>query len=204
MSLLGNLLDGSKRISDTLNYVDDYKTELVEDEKGRMRKKTTYVGIWYFVDDEPRAARVKLIVSAALCVLAAALCVLPLFIKGVERGWLLAALPKLLALFPLLYLLMGAASLPFSLKPMHRDRYMHSFVRILRSGAAVGVMTLVSFGAKLVYRMVNADWMFMGKDVLELVCGLGAIAALTAAILLLRSVGVEEKPNSAYDEGEIK
>lgn len=203
MGLLGNLMNGEKRISDSLNYINDYKTEIVEDEKGKTRKRLRYVGVWYYIDDEERPAKVKLILSAALCAAAAVCLALSLGGGCIKRGWLLAAVPRLLALLPGLYLLMGAFTLPFRLKPMHRDKYMHSFVRILRSSAAMMIMQGVSLIAKLVYRIVLADWMFLGEDWIGLVSCVVMIACCLGALLLLKSVGIEEKPNSAYDEGLI-
>ena len=101
-------------------------------------------------------------------------------------------------------MLMGLVSLPFGLKPMHRDRHQHSFMRASKSGVAVALMQGVSFIAVFIYRFAKGDlwfrpedWVYIGAMVLEAAC-------IIVMIRLLYNVEREEKPNSHYDEGLLK
>ena len=207
MGFFSNLTGGGKGMpfSDSLKYLSDYKTELVTDEKGREKKRARYIGPWYFITSEPEPSRVKMIVSLVLGILAAVCHVFILLNNSFTVCELPIMVPILLALFPLLYLIMGVSSLPFSLKPMHRDRHAHSFMRASKSSVAVAAMLFIGLAAFVIYRLVQKDfaifpgniWLFMGLIVGEIVLAL-------AVIRLLYTVEREERPNSAYDEGLIK
>ncbi len=206
MGFFSNLTGGGKRIgfSDSLKYVDDYKTELVTDEKGRKKRRTRYVGPWYFVTSEPGSARTKMIAALVLGV-GAAFChvMMPLQVHyGASKYPVLV--PILLALFPALYLMMGLASLPFKLKPMHRDRHAHSFMRASRSGVAVAAMLAVGFIALFVYRIVDGDFIFFSGDWLFMGLCVTEIVLVIVILRLLYTIDREERPNSAYDEGVLK
>ena len=204
MGLFGNLTGRGLSFSDSLKYVSDYKTETITDEKGREHKRARYVGPWYIVTTEPKPSRIRMIAALAAGVLAAALHV---FITvhshyGVDKYPVI--IPSLFALFPLLYMLMGLCSLPFSLKPMHRDRNAHSFMRASKSSVAVMAMLGVSFIATFVYRIFEGDWWFRPEDWVYIGAVVIEMALLFAVIRLLYNVEREERPNSYYDEGLLK
>jgi len=206
MGFFSNLTGGGKGMafSDSLKYVDDYKAETVIDEKGREKKRARYVGPWYFITSDERSSRTRMIVSAVLGFVAAACHVYLVLTNHYGVNKYPVILPKLLALFPLLYLGMGLASLPFGLKPMHRDKHVHSFMRASKSAIAVALMVGVSLAAILIYRIVEGDFLFLTDDWLLLGISVAEIAALIAVIRLLYTVEREERPNSAYDEGILK
>ena len=113
-----------KGLTDTFRYVDDFKTELVTDASGKTRKKTTYIGIWYVLRETGSQTVGMLIGAAALAVCTAVLGGFVLLTNHAGSGSYWVLIPHGAALFPALYLLMGAASLPYWQKPMRRDQYM--------------------------------------------------------------------------------
>lgn len=202
MGLFSNLTGAGKGFgfTDSLKYVKDYKTETYTDKKGRTREKAVYIGTWFVLTEEPKKARLKVFSGAALGVLAVALLVVTELGYYTGSAWLPVSVPRLLALFPALYLLMGVAYLPYGLKPMHRDRYMHSFIRASRSGVAVLAMTAVSFIASFVYRMVMKDWTFVKGDWLYIAASAAMFASIGLMLWVLYSADVDEKPNSHYKD----
>ena len=202
MGLLGNLMGKGNRFSDSMKYVDDYKVELVRNERGRLRKKTTYIGLWFCMREDGRGTRARLIASTALGVCAAADLVGLLMLDHAGSGWLPVSLPKVAALFPMLYLLMGLLSLPFGGKPMPRDRYMHSFIRSLRSSVALLALEGVSLLLGAVYRLLYRDWLFLSGDWQYLVLCAMSFASLGAILRLLSGIGIKELPNAACAKKE--
>ena len=187
-------------LTDSLKYVNDYKTETYTDKKGRLRKKAVYVGTWFVIGDEPEKARAKVFSAALLGVLAVALLVAIQLLYYSGHAELYVSVPRLLALFPALYLMMGVSYFPFRLKPMHRDRYMHSFIRASRSGVAVLAMTVVSLIAAGIYRIVMKDWVFLKGDWIYIALSIAMFSSIGLMLWLLYSVDVDEKPNSHYKD----
>ena len=200
MGFFENLTGKGFTFTDSLKYVEDYKTELVTDEKGKTRKKTRYIGQWMVIGGDKSKNRAKLIITFALSALTCAGLVLLQFRNHGGSGWLPVSIPKAFALFPMLYLMMGAFSLPFKLDPMHRDRYYHSFIRISRSAVAVMALLGVSFLAWFVYRIIYADWLFLRDDWIVIALMVPELGVLFAIIRILYSIDVDEKPNSEWHE----
>ncbi len=179
-------------------YVNDFKVEEVPDRKGRPRKRAVYIGTWFVPRDEKKA---KAVVWTCL-VLAAATAVLyfsSLLLTHFGSGKLPVVLPLLLGMLPLLYLLLGATELPYRSRPMRRDQYMHSFIRMSRSAVAISVFAAVGLAALFVCRCVAGDWMFRPEDWRFLVLVVLSVLFAALIVLLLRGVDLAEKPNSAYD-----
>ncbi len=109
-------------------------------------------------------------------------------------------LPLLLGLLPGLYLGMGATSLPFRGRPMRRDQYMHSFIRMSRSAAAVGVCALVTLAASLIYRAAVGEWLYLAADIRFTVMMALAAALAVGLIFFLRSADVTERENKAFPQ----
>ena len=178
---------------DHIKYIDDYETELVCDEKGKYRKKVTYIGP-YIPFAEP-AGRVR-IKFAAADVLSLAVCAATGYasiIRHTTGGWLLTVLPLMVSLLPCLYLIMGSVSLPMSAKPMKRDRYMHSIIRCFRSCAAIGILDIMVLLSDVLYRVTKSDWMFLKGDYIFYSCIIAAGIVSVLIILTLRSVKLDER-----------
>ena len=168
-------------------YVNDFKVEEIPDRKGRLKKVAVYVGTW-FVPREEKKAKGVIYACLALAAVTAVLYFRSLLLTHFGSGKLLVMLPLLLGMFPLLYLLMGAAELPYRGKPMRRDQYMHSFIRMSRSAVAVSSFAAVGLVALFVYRMAEGDWLFLPEDWHFLVLVILFVLLALSIILLLRSV----------------
>ncbi|MBR6381714.1 MAG: hypothetical protein IKS07_08600 [Lachnospiraceae bacterium] len=185
---------------DYYRYIDDYETELVEDEKGRYRKKVTYVGpLIRITGDIPSARRIFLLTDL-LSVLVMGALLTAAFVRHTTGGWLLTVLPLMISLFTGAWLVMGAFALPLSGKPMRRDRYMHSMIRCFRSCGAVLVLMAVLIASELLYRGRNGDWMFLRGDFCFLGCIFAAAAMAFGIIRLLRLVPVDERELVEFDQ----
>jgi hypothetical protein len=103
--------------------------------------------------------------------------------------------PLMAGLFPCLYLAMGVLALPFRGKPMRRDQYMHSFIRISRSCTAILIFAFLAELITLIYRMIENDWLYLPADWRFTVSGIILIAAAVAIILILRSIEITEREN---------
>ena len=175
------------------------KVQEEKDKDGRVRSKAVYKGLWTVLREPGRPTRARLWIALALAFALAGVYVRTLLVTHASSGQILVMLPILIGLFPLLYLLMGALSLPFRGRPMRRDQYMHSFIRVFRSCVAVGAFLLTGLLASFIYRIVKGDWLFLSGD-WRFLAGCVAALALDAAIFtILRGVDLTEKPNSACE-----
>ena len=179
------------------HFAEDF--ELVEetDARGRLRRKARYLGTWQTLR-RPEADRWKLPAALALSLLCAAALAGAAVLPHTLSGQLTVMLPLLLGLLPALYLLMGAAALPFRGRPMRRDQYMHSFIRVSRSAVAVAAFALVALAAALIVRALDGFWIFLPWDWRLLARELGAAALALGLIFLLRSVDIAERENGAF------
>ena len=189
--------------TDRTKYVSDFKTELVKDQNGKTRKKVTYHGEWTVLKDTGTATLVKFIAAAVLAVLNGVFLVWTMLTTHASCGSYLVIVPLAAALFPSLYLLYGAAALPYRRQPMRRDQYMHSITRMQRSSLGAGVFELAAILMSFLYRILHSDWMFLTGDRLFLVRIAVTVACCAGILILFRSIDTDEKPNEAYGS-EIK
>lgn len=200
MSLFMRPAGGRRIFGNTLDYIDDYRTELYTDSKGRTRERLIYTGAWYKLWGN-RKSNLLLMLSAALaCVLFTAGLVLLQFSDSYVCVCWFVALPQAAALFPCLYALFGICELPYSCKPMKRDRYMHSVIRVCRSASAVGVIEAFVLIAGFVFRLVDSLWFFREPDILYIVHTVSVILLCGAAVFLLQKLEISSSPNSSYSE----
>lgn len=176
-----------------LKYANDYKTDLVYDEKGRVHKKVTYVGPMVpFITDAGTVT--KRFITVAVLAVIMAVCLI--ICEGLEHGsaWFAGVtIPLACALFPAFYLIAGVCTLSFKGESMRRDRYYHSIVRILKSGAGIIPLAGISFLADFVYRLIYADWLFFKGDILYLVLLAVVVASTVGIVAVTRSVDVDER-----------
>ena len=102
---------GSKLI-DRLKYTEDFRLETETDEKGRTRKKAVYIGTWFVIRDYRISDRIRMTGSLLAAVAVMVIQFLLMLQSHAGSGSLFVILPLAAALFPGLYLLMGASSLP--------------------------------------------------------------------------------------------
>ncbi len=199
MGLFDIFSEKGKSFSDLKRYIGDFKTVEVRDSRGNLRKKAVYTGVWTVLRDERPSARIKLWAALGMAVALIVIYFRIMLLTHAGSGQMGVMLPLLAGLFPGLYLMMGALSLPFRGKPMRRDQYMHSFIRASRSAVAVAAFVFAGFAASMVYRIIRSDWLFLPEDWVFL-AGCALILALCGGIVIvLRSVDLAEKENAAYE-----
>ena len=193
--------DGGRKakmaFSDLGKYAEDFRIVEVTDQKGRLRRKTAYTGIWFVLRNRERDGW-KLWAALVCALMLFAAHIWLLMTTHMASNELIVMIPLLVSLFPELYLLMGTFALPFRRKPQRRDQYMHSFVRIYRSVAAVSVCTGFAFLVSLVLRIIRSDWQFLSGDWVFSVLCLVILLLTFCLVFLLRSVPVDERENSLF------
>lgn len=200
MGFFDNLFGKGKSFTDRMRYVDDFRIEEYRDAKGKVRKKAIYTGAWTVFRDTGKKTLAVLIGSAALATASAVLLTTGALQTHAFSGNLVVMIPLCIALFPMLYLLFGAASLPYRRRPMRRDQYMHGITRMQRSSVAVLIFITVGVIASFVFRFLEKDWLFLKGDRRFLI--FTVLSALCAAgiLLLLGALDTVEQPNGTYRE----
>lgn len=184
---------GMYKNKDHIKYIEDYETELIQDEKGKYRKKVTYIGPYIPFDEPVGRVRLKFILSDILTLAVCAATGYASLVRHTTGGWLLTVLPLMVSLLPCLYLVMGAISLPMSGKPMKRDRYMHSIIRCFRSCGALVILDVVVILSDILYRVMKSDWLLLKGDYIFYSCVMGSGILSVVIILILRTVKIDEK-----------
>ena len=172
MGLFDSFTEKGRRFSDLRKYIEDF--EIVEEvQNGKLKKVAKYKGTWTILQNVSSGTFCKLwavpVLSAGLTVLYIRM----LLLTHLTSGQLAVMLPLLAGLFPLLYLMMGALSLPFRGKPMRRDQYMHSFIRVSRSSAAIAVCAALSQLATLIVRLASHNWQYFPEDLVGITVQIG-------------------------------
>ncbi len=200
MGLFDSFISSGKRVSDPRKYAADFEVTEEKDANGRIRKTVRYTGVWTVIREDSPAVRVRLGMAAGLGALLIAALFRMLLMNHLAGSWLQVMLPLLAALFPGMYLAMGLTALPWRGKPMRRDQYMHGFIRVFRSAAAVGVCVLIGQAAALITRAVLGDWLYLTEDWRFTGYGGFILMAAIGIIAMLRSIDVTERPNGYYRE----
>ncbi len=200
MGWIDNFSGKGGKLFDRLKFTEDFRLEIETDGKGRTRKKAVYIGTWYVIRDYGTVDRLRM----AGCLLAAAAVMIiqfsMLLLLHAGSGSLFVILPRAAALFPGLYLLMGAVSLPFKGKPMRRDQYFHSIIRMSRSAVAIPVFNLVAAFAVLISRVIKKDWLFLKGDWTFLILFVISAVLCAGIIWTLQGIDITEKPNGSFTE----
>ncbi len=198
MAFFDNLFGNGKTFSTRMRYVDDFRIEEYQDARGKLRRKAVYTGPWTVLEETGGKTLAKLIGTAVLAALSAAALFYTVMLTHATSGNLLVMIPLYVALIPMLYLLMGAFSLPYRQKPMRRDQFMHGIMRMQRSSVAIMIFITIVVIASFIYRISTKDWLFRKEDILFLT-GCAASALLCGGVLiLLGSLNTRERPNETY------
>ena len=194
MGLFDSFTEKGRSFSDLRKYIEDF--EIVEEvQNGKLKKTAKYKGTWTILKKVSSGTFCKLWAVLALSAGLTALYIRTLLLTHLTSGRMTVMIPLLAGLFPLLYLMMGALALPFRGKPMRRDQYMHSFIRVSRSSVAVIACTALAQLATLIHRLIGHDWQYFPEDRAFTGYCLAIMIAAVANIFLLRSVELTEKEN---------
>ena len=195
MGLFGSFSDTKSKFSDLRKYVDDY--EIVEEQmpNGKLKKTVRYKGTWTILREVSSGTFFKLWLTVLMAFALIGVYVYTLTLTHTTSGLYTVMVPLMAGLFPCLYLAMGVLALPFRGKPMRRDQYMHSFIRISRSCTAILIFAFLAELITLIYRMIENDWLYLPADWRFTVSGIILIAASVAIILILRSIEITEREN---------
>ncbi|MCQ2458646.1 MAG: hypothetical protein MJ142_07965 [Clostridia bacterium] len=183
----------------TMKFAEMYQTESYVDEHGRKKARLRYTGPWTVPLDTGGTALVR-IRACGICtwLILAVLIALQLF-RHASSGCWYTAVPLLTALFPGAYGALGSIDLPWRLKPLTQDRYMHSVIRICRSSLAVLILTgVTALICEPVYRIVSGDWIFLREDILFLILCVTAAGLAFGEIRVLRGMEFHDVPNERY------
>lgn len=193
-----------KLIGRRYRYTADYQVVPALGPDGGSGKRVVYIGKWIL----PRCGEAgysRLVPAlwiltgfAVLAVLIAAQILPP----PMEHKWYLPVL--MISVFPLAYQVMGAFRLPARKKPMERQRYDKSFVRVGHSALFVFVLICAALLGDAAYWIVRACGALAGSASYSLRDGLFvlllvlAAGAEFAAYRLFRTIQTDTLENSAY------
>ena len=117
-------------------YVKDYSKEYIIKPNGKPGVTATYMGKYYrFVAEETAIKRAKLLFTC-FAALVAVFCIIPLCFNSVGSHTFYVALPHVVTLFPLSYLLIGIWHLWFCEPPLIREFRDKTERRITNASAA--------------------------------------------------------------------
>ena len=192
MSLFGNNFGDFYKKKDHIRYINDYEEELYTDEKGKHHRRAVYIGPYIPIENEISSLR-RILAGVVLLALALVTALVAAMFINHTTGWFfLTTIPMAAAAFPALYLVMGVLNLPYSGKPMQRDKYMHGIIRMFRSSGALITIIAVTFVSEFVYRIIYSDWMFLRGDIIFMLLLGAVLIACIGIILLLRAIEVNE------------
>lgn len=182
-----------------MKFASLYQSENYVDARGRKKTRLRYTGPWTVPLSTDRGTRIRIrACGIGTWLILAALIGLQLF-RHASSGCWYTAVPLMAALFPGAYGALGSIDLPWRLKPLTRDRYMHSVIRICRSSLAVLILTgAAAVVCEPVYRIISGDWIFLSEDVLYLILCLIAAGLAFGEIITLRGMEFHEVPNERY------
>ena len=195
MGLFGSFSDTKSKFSDLRKYVDDY--EIVEEQtpNGKLKKTVRYKGTWTILREVSSGTFFKLWLAVLMAFVLIGVYVYTLTLTHTTSGLYTVMVPLMAGMFPCLYLAMGVLALPFRGKPMRRDQYMHSFIRISRSCMAILVCVFLAELVTLIHRAIEKDWLYLPADWRFTASGIILITAAVAIILILRSIEITEREN---------
>ncbi len=198
----GGILVG-KIIGRRYRFVDDYKKTVYVGANGRPKDRITYIGQWVCpLNDESDYSRIVLVSRIAICVAAAALIAALLIMPGnLSNKWYMPV--AALAMFPLVYAIMGAFAMPGRKKPMERKKFSQSFERSKIS--AIAALVILALSALIWLVIWILAWTgklqdiasFAAQDVVYIVCLVIAAAACFVIIRKTKEVKTELRENSA-------
>lgn len=185
---IGNIIERSK-----LKYVEDYTTELYEDEKGRTREKIVYVGPLVKTLEPQKNVRVKSVIATLLAALELFCQYRFITVNHSSMSWFLTVIPLAISLFAGLYLIMGLSKLPFWGQDMKRDSYLNGIIRVIKSAAGIAVCVTVSLVGEALYRLINHDTLFLTDDFWFYGYTIGSILLCIVIVLIIRSIRIDER-----------
>lgn len=184
-------------------YTDDYQILPALGGPGARGKRVVYIAPWTVLTLDAQTWQ-KLVRAlqwlTALAVLGfvAAFCAVP---PPMENKWYVPVLA--IAAFPLAYQVMGAVSLPREKKPLERQQYDKSFVRVHHSAVFAFVILCLSALCFAVCRILTAAGVLQAAPLAAGDAAFAALLVLMAAAELLirrlcRGIKTDTLENSAY------
>ncbi len=195
MKLFGSAPGKEREFSDLRKYVNDFEITETTDQNGKKKKTVIYKGTWTTLKEASSRTFCKLWAALVLSIGLTVMYIRIMLITHLTSGQFTVMIPLLAGLFPVLYLMMGALALPFRGRPMRRDQYMHSFIRVSRSCTAVIVCVILAQIAALIFRISGQNWEYFREDWLYTGFSLAVILVAAGTIFLLRSVDLIEREN---------
>ncbi len=184
-------------------FVDDYKKEVYVGANGRSKERIRYIGEWVWSLNEKSAYKKivllsRIAVAVIVAAVVAALMIVPL---PLENKWYLPVMA--VALFPLMYAVMGVVRMPNEGKPMERQRFANSFERARVAAIGCLVIFAAAMLAWIVYWILFACGVikaapFSVRDGVFAVCLLLAGAACMLIVRKTKEIKTELRDNASY------
>ena len=185
-------------------YTEDYQVASALGPNGRLEKRVIYTGRWVRILNEEADYRRTVLALRILPPLAvlAILCAVEVLPLPMTHKWYVPVL--LISLFPLAYQIMAIFGLPAERKPMERQKYDKSFVRLGHGAVFILVVLCASALGAVIYWIVYAVSGIEGGAPYSLRDGIFALLLVLAAAAeltiyrLYRSIRTDTVDNDAY------
>lgn len=166
-------------------YTKDYRVDYEQGKHGRIKTNTYYVGDYYsFVSEPHQVARAKRIylICTVLCVASFA----SFAVKSTAAYTMYVSIPQALAVFPLMYLVMGVYGLLVRKAPFTREQSDKTSNRIISSSFGVLLFSTVALCGDVVCWFVNSSNMQYPGDIVTTVL-LFVLCAASGVCVSLRN-----------------
>ena len=164
-------------------YFDGYQRVPETDAEGNVRYKLQYMAEWYGYEKAGEQKKLKLAVSLIALTMLVFYLIAQLnpSVGGMMRYM---AIPSLLALVPMMFVVMGWLNLLLAKQKWELRVYYAGYRRLLRSGIILLILLAVWLALEIVFICMNPG--LLEGELLYLGCAVVSTAAEAALVILLR------------------
>ena len=138
-------------------YTENYKMTMRTLADGTVKEEAEYVGKWLQAEHSADVYKKARFFAVPASVFSLCAGILLLAVQGfaVYNGGLYALIPAAMALFPAIYLLLGALKLPAEDRKLQTDVFRFAHERIRRSSAAIAILYALTLVLTIVFLAVS-------------------------------------------------
>lgn len=173
-------------------YIKDYKVEYIVKPNGKPGIKAVYVGKYYGYVAKGKVLKHAKLLLAVLCFIGVTFGILPFVYRSESVHTLYVAVPHAVALFPIVYTLIGVFNLFYCCPPLIAEFRAKIVDRLARAPIASAVLLGAVSVAQAVNLVLNFDKLSLIADGGYLVCTAVSAAAFFLMHLRRGSIAVEE------------
>lgn len=164
-------------------YFDGYQRVPETDAEGNVRYKLKYMAEWYGYEKPGDQKKLKLAASL-LTLIMLAFYLIAQFNPSVGGMVRYMAIPSLLALVPMMFVVMGLVNFLLARQKWELHVYYAGYRRLFRAGIVLLLFLAAWLALELVFICMNSD--LLRGELMYLCCAIVSTASETALVVLLR------------------